>query len=417
MLKYMLNRFFLTLSLICLVINGYSQTRSLGFYLEAGLKNSPLLNEYRNKTSSAGKDSLLIKAARKPFVEMRSQLLYSPFYTNFGYDEVITDGGNYTAVVGVSQGIFNRNAINNRLEAVEIQKKSLGYSSIVSIAELSKIITDQYLTTYLGYTDYLFNKSFLELIGNEDKIVKQFVISGVCRQIDYLSLVVENQTQEIIVNQSHNQYRKDLSLLNRLCGINDTILYGLTEPQLTVAGTPNISNSPSFLQYKIDSLRISNEKSAIDIRYKAKVNWFADAGFLTSNPWNFYKHFGYSAGLGMTIPVYDGKQRSIEKQKLEFDENTRKGYETRYRQEYFQQISQLHTDLKAFDDISVMMEKQLKYSAQLLTTLREQLEAGNIQMTEYINAVKNYRTLNRNISIVQIQKFRAINELNFILKQ
>jgi hypothetical protein len=34
----------------------------------------------------------------------------------------------------------------------------------------------------------------------------------------------------------------------------------------------------------------------------------ADAGILTSNPWNFYNHFGYSAGISLNIPVYDGKQ-------------------------------------------------------------------------------------------------------------
>ena len=67
--------------------------------------------------------------------------------------------------------------------------------------------------------------------------------------------------------------------------------------QLVIKGTPDIAKSPSYIQYKIDSIRIENEKMAIDIRYKPKVNWFADAGFLTSNPWNFYKHFGYSAGI------------------------------------------------------------------------------------------------------------------------
>ena len=193
--------------------------------------------------------------------------------------------------------------------------------------------------------------------------------------------------------------------------------YELLEPQLVITGTPDISRSPSYIRYKIDSVRIENEKTAIDIRYKPKFNWFADAGFLTSNPWNFYKHFGYSAGISLSIPVYDGKQRGIEKHKLEFDENSRKGYEDFYFTEYFQQIKQFTGELRSLNDISVKMERQLKTSDQLVKALKEQLESGIILMTEYINAIRNYKTTSRNLNLVNIQKLQIINEMNFLLTQ
>jgi outer membrane protein TolC len=147
------------------------------------------------------------------------------------------------------------------------------------------------------------------------------------------------------------------------------------------------------------------------------VNWFADAGFLTSNPWNFYKHFGYSAGLSLSIPVYDGKQRGIEKQKLELNENSREAYQSTYAKEYFQQIQQLNLDLKALNVMSAQVENQLKTSQQLINTFREQLEAGIIQMTEYINAIKNFKTTSRNINLIYVQKLQVINQMNFLLTQ
>ena len=159
-------------------------------------------------------------------------------------------------------------------------------------------------------------------------------------------------------------------LLSQLCGINDSVMYELDDPELEIKGTADISKSPTYIQYKIDSIRIENEKAAIDIRYKPKVNWFADAGFLTSNPWNFYKHFGYSAGLSLNIPVYDGKQRGIEKQKLEFNENSRQAYMSTYYKQYFQQIQQLDLDLKSLNEMSVQTEAQLKTSEQLVNTLK-----------------------------------------------
>lgn len=410
-------KFFLILILSVLTLVTYNQTRRLDFYLKEGLQNSPLLNDYRNQIYSAIADSLLISAAKKPLVEAKSQLQYSPFYRNFGYDEVITDGGNYMAVMGVTQNVFNKRELNNKYKAVDLQKQLINNSSRISVTELNKIITDQYLTAFSGYGDFLFNKAFLELFKKENEIVKQFVKNGVYKQTDYLSLLVETQSQEILVNQLKSQYRKDVMLLNQLCGLNDSAWIELVEPQLGIKGTPDIAKSPSYIQYKIDSIRIENEKMAIDIRYKPKINWFADAGIMTSDPWNFYRHVGYSAGISLNIPVYDGKQRGIEKQKLEFNENSRKIYEDNYRNQYFQHIQQLSNELKALNEMSAQLEKQLKTADQLVKALKEQLEAGIIQMTEYINAIKNFKTISRNFNLINIQKLQVINEMNFLLTQ
>jgi outer membrane protein TolC len=393
----------------------FNQTRNIEFYLDEGIHNSPLLNDYRNQIRSASSDSLLIRAAKNPLVEVKSQLLYAPSYRNFGYDEIVTDQGNYTAVMGVSQQLFNKREINNKYEAVDIQKRTLNNSSQISINELKKVITDQYLTSFSGYTDFIFNKNFLELLEKENVIVKQFVKNGIAKQTDFLSLLVETQSEEMLVTQIKSQYRKDLMLLGQLCGLNDSTWYELTDPKIEMKGTPDIKKSPAYIQYKIDSIRIENEKAAIDIRYKPKINWFADAGFLTSNPWNFYNHFGYSAGVSLNIPVYDGKQRGLEKQKLEFNENSRQAYMDTYYKQYFQQIQQLNLELSSLNEMSSQIENQLRTSEQLVNALKEQLEAGIIQMTEYINAIKNFKTTSRSVNLIKMQKLQVINELNFLL--
>jgi hypothetical protein len=182
----MQRRFFLILFFSGLNLLAHNQIHNLDFYLKEGRQNSPLLNDYRNQINSATSDSLLIRASKKPLVAAKSQFLYSPFYKNFGYDEVITDGGNYTAVMEISQNVFNKREQINKYEAVDIQKKLINNSARISTTELNKIITDQYLTSYLSYSDYLFNNSFLELFVKENEIVKQFVKSGICKQTDYL---------------------------------------------------------------------------------------------------------------------------------------------------------------------------------------------------------------------------------------
>ena len=299
----------------------------------------------------------------------------------------------------------------------DLQRQSINNSSRLSAYELNKLITDQYLTAFSIYSDLLFNRKFLKLSLDENEIVRLFVKNGICKQTDYLSLLLETQSQDILVNQLDGQFRTEQILLNKLCGLNDTISYDLEEPHLEIRGMPDIMKSPGFIQYKIDSMRIENEKTAIDIRYKPKVNWFADAGFLTSNPWNFYQHFGYSAGISLNFPVYDGKQKNIEKQKLELNENSRRNYEESYRKQYFQQIQQLYEELKTLNKTSEQTEKQLETSDQLVKALKEQLEKGIIQMTEYINALKNFRAINRNLILVNLRKLQVINEMNYLLTQ
>jgi outer membrane protein TolC len=413
----MLRRLFLILILSGFSLIAFNQNRSLDFYLQEGLRNSPLLNDLRNQISSATDDSLLISASKKPLVEARSQLLYAPFYKNFGYDEVITDGGNYTGLVGVSQNIFNKKEVSNKYSSVELQKQLTDNSMKVSVNELKKIITDQYLTSITNYNDFNFNTTFLELLVKEDEIVKQFVISGICKQTDYLSLLIETQSQEILVAQLKNQIKKDQLQLNTLCGITDSVTYKPVEPEILINGSADISNSPSYIQYKIDSLRIENEKSSIDLRYRLKVNWFADAGFMTSTPLNFYKHFGYSAGVGLNIPIYDGKQKDLEKHKLSFDENSRKMYETNYKKKYFQQLQQFTHELKSLNEMSLQIEKQLITSEELVKALKKELEAGIVQMTEYINAIKNLRNITRNLNLINMQKLQVINEMNYLITQ
>ena len=395
----------------------YNQSRTLDFYLDAGIHNSPLLKDYNNQVNSALIDSLLIRSSKMPQVEARSQLLYSPAYRNFGYDEVVTDRGNYQGVIGVTQNILNKRNLNNKYQSANIQRQTVNNESKISVAELKRVITEQYLAAFADYNELTFNKSFLEFAKKENEIVSKFVSQGLCKQTDYLSLQIETQTQEILVNQLSSQFEKDLRQLNQLCGINDSGLYQLSLPEIKIKGLPDVDKLPLFIKYKLDSLRIENEKSAIDVRYQLKMNWFADAGFLTSTPWNFYRHFGYSAGVSLSIPIYDGHQKTQEKQKLSLEENTRSAYRNNFRNQYDQQIQQLNDELKSLRLITFQLEKQFSTSEQLINSLRAQLETGIIQMTEYINAVKNLRYISKNLSDNRIHIQQIINELNYLLTQ
>jgi outer membrane protein TolC len=395
----------------------FPQTRSLDFYIDQGIKNSPLLKDLNNQLSASSIDSLLVRAAKKPQIEAQSQMIYSPYYDNFGYDEVITDGGNYQAVAAVTQKIFNRRELENKFQSLEIQKQSIGNTTKLSVAELKKTITDQYITSYSDYSDLQFNRSFLDLMTNENELVKQFAENGIWSQSDYLSLLVETQGQEVLVEQLKNQYTKDLRLLNQLCGLNDTLTCDLIEPQFGLLEASDYVNSPFFMQFVIDSIRLANDRNALNIKYRPKINWFADAGVLTSTLNNFYKHFGYSVGASLSVPIYDGRQKDLESRKISLYENTVANYRVKYSKQYYQLLFQLKDELAGTEKVKAQINIQLATTKQLIAALKAQLEIGQVRMTEYINAIKNYRNINRNLNLVNIRMHQIRNEINYLLTQ
>ncbi|MGB8490391.1 MAG: TolC family protein [Bacteroidales bacterium] len=405
------------LLLFFVALNGSAQVRDLDFYITEALRNSPLLNDLRNQFNSASIDSLIIRAQSRPQAEGRSLLLYAPFNKYFGYDEVITDGGNYEAVGYVSQNIFNRKSIENKYRSAGTLKEGLGINRKISQAELKRLITSLYLQSFSISADLAFNRSFLDLLHEQDRIISQFVRAGIFRQADYLSLLVETQGQEVLVSQLENEYEKNTGTLNEACGIVDTSHVDLQVPDIKpLSVTTNPGNL--FLEpFRIDSLQIINEKAGLDLRYKPIVSWFADAGVLTSNPWNFYRHFGVSAGISLSIPIYDGQQKKLGQQKLTLRENSRSFYSISSKKLYDQQYLKLQGELEGMKAVRDKLAKQLEISDQLVRSLRSELETGYVRMTDYLNALKSYRNIRHSLNMTDIAFMSVVNDMNYILSE
>jgi outer membrane protein TolC len=303
------------------------------------------------------------------------------------------------------------------MNSINAQRKSLNVGKKLSLAELKRTITSLYLTSYSVYNDLMFNRSFLDLMTEQNNLVERLVKAGIYSQSDFLALRVETDGQKVLVRQLANQYRSSLRMLNEACGVTDTLDIILQKPEIKPADILNDSRYLLLEPYLIDSIKIINEKNALFLRYKPTVTWFADAGILTSNPWNFYRHFGASAGISLSVPIYDGQQRKLEGQKLEIRENTRSFYRTGSKKQYDQQYLRLQGELEDMKSVRDRLAKQLSTSDQLVKSLRSELETGYVRMTDYLNAVKNYRSIRHNLNLTDIAVMSIVNDLNFILSE
>jgi outer membrane protein TolC len=63
------------------------------------------------------------------------------------------------------------------------------------------------------------------------------------------------------------------------------------------------------------------------------------------------------------------------------------------------------------------LEKQLNTANELIILAKAQLNNGNMPITDFLNASKNYIKINRDLNQTQIKTLQIINELNYLMQQ
>jgi outer membrane protein TolC len=399
---------------IILFLGNIVNAHPLDFYINTALKNSPLLKDYNNQLLSAGFDSLLVKASYKPQVTQNTQVLYPISGKNFGYDESITNGGNYSALVNVIQPLLNKKFIKGQIESVSLSSHALQVNTKITEIDLKKSVTGQYLTTFTNYNQLLSNKSVLKLLVDEQSVLKQMIDKGVYLVTDYMNLSVSIKAQQIAIKQSFIQYKNDLNLLNFLCGIADSSTVVLENPGITLNNIFDVNNSPVMEQFKIDSLKNLNSKYLVDLNYLPKLHAFADGGFNATMPKNIPTNFGTSFGLNLTMVIFDGKQRKLQYDKLALAENTRAYYRNYYTTQYKQQFFQLEEQLKLTNELIGAYKSQLADQEKLIDLYKIEIEKGLVRFMDFVTIVTNYTTTKSNFSMAEINRLQIINQMNYL---
>ena len=391
----------------------YGQDRSLEYYIGRGVDNNPVLKDISNQIRSNQYDSLITRATYLPQVNFNGLMMYAPVINGWGYSDVITNGQQLSGTLNVNQQIFNKKTREANYQKLGLENQSLENSGRLSVNELKKVITAQYLAAYSALKESQFQQQILSTLDDADKVLFQWVQKGTYRQTDYLSLKVEIMKLQRNIRNMELQYRREFSNLNLICGISDTVQYSLGLPSIEEILRQSPANSPLFRKFVIDSLKILNEKLLVDRRYQPSVNWFSDGGLINNEPVYLYQNFGISFGLSLTLPVYDGNQRKLNYSKLRVEEETRRNYQDFFRTQYNAQLRQLKDELDKVRLLARDNEKQLELVKQLVLEEKAMLNIGALPITDYILALKNLVEAVHEGIQYQIRAQYILNEINF----
>jgi len=403
----------LFVTLIIISFSGICQERSLDYFLQKGIINSPLLRDLNGQISSNLIDSLIIKAMNRPKVEFRGYAYYAPTINHLGYSEVLTNTANFTSVIGVSQQFLNKKTIEANLAKTRIQKQALSNTAILTGNNLKKAITAAYLDIYSTYSDISVNLELLSLAKEQEKILKALTENGIYKQTDYLSFAIDIQGQELAVSELRLQLRKQVSDLYILCGIQDSIMFDPIKPDLVNHSSYLKESLPMFIRFTIDSLRINNEYLLLDRNYKPVISWFSDAGLINNDPHVIYENFGLSLGLNFTLPIYDGNQFKLNQRKLKNEEEIRAGYSSAFKKEYDQQLQQWIEELSLTHTLIPAVRGQVDNARKLVDQEKELINRGAGSITDYLIAIKNYLFIRKNLTQYEVRLLQIQNEINY----
>ncbi|MEO5910140.1 MAG: TolC family protein [Pelobium sp.] len=398
---------------VCFNSYVFAQQKSLPYFLERAKTNSPLLNDYQNQLMLLSLDSLKIRAGLLPQVNGSSNLLYAPALKGIGYDPAITNGQLVSGIVTVSKEITTKARLNALLKGLQLSKDSLGNQRAFSILDLEKSIAAQYITTWGNQQLLQLAKETLLLLEKQDGLLKKLTQSSVFKQTEYLTFKVNLEQQQLVVLQNQNQYKNDFVALNYLSGIADTTTYDLATVPVQQMDIPTFENSLLYKKYSIDSLRTLNTLNQLELSYKPKLNVFADAGYQSSLPKQAYKNFGWSVGLNLNIPIYDGGLKKLSINQINLQQLTQYRYRDFYKIQYRQQNLQLKQMIKQYEELINKSNKQLNYAQTLVDANALQLKTGDVRMTDYILSINNYLNLKINIVQNKINQLHMINQLHY----
>ena len=391
----------------------FGQKNNLDYFVNQALANSPLLKDYLSQRLLLSLDSQLIHASLKPQVNGIGNGLFAPVIGGWGYDEVITNKQQLTALVQVSKSFLNNKTIASQIASLQIQSLSAANSSKITEQDLRKAIIDQYIITYGEQLQIDFSNHVNEMLKREENLLKKLTQDNVYKQVDYLAFAVIQQQQSLNTSQLNIQYNFDYSTLNYLAGIIDTTITTLQDPQLNSGILGDFATSVFYQQFVLDSLRLINDKELINIPYRPKFNVFADAGYNSSFAYKPYKNLGTSAGFNIIVPIYDGKQKKLQFTKIDIQERARLNRKDFFMQQHHQQVLQLTQQINATDRLIDQINKQIKYTETLITVNEKLLATGDIRLVDFILTLNNYFNAKNLLTQNYVSRLKIMNQLNY----
>lgn len=422
-------RLFTIILFFFLTITAGAQHHDADYYIEQAKANSPLINRTQNENKIAGLDlEQLKRSLSKPEINLEAGILLSPVIshdngrnrlevvskdvTNYnGYDMAITDGGQYQSVVSLKQPLFTGSSVRTYENITNVSRQI--NENVISLTEheLERVVVQQYIVCLKAQKSVDLSREFLTQAEGNLRLMKKLVENAVYSESDLMILGIENDNFRLDLETFLSDYKNNLADLNILCGIADTAIVDLPDINLQLNKT-NTSASSFLTAYFLDSLNVAAEQSVFELKYKPQLGFFANAG-LNAVYLPAFNRLGVSTGLTFSWNIFDGWQRNIQIQKSEISKQSLDFEKRNFIRQQDVNRKNIDAQLELIDNKMLLITNQINQYTQLIQVYNARLMAGDIQIMDYKNLLKDFAAKKHDLIVLGLEKQSLISYANF----
>lgn len=405
-----------------------AQKATLDYFVSKAKENTPTLLENNNLQKIREIQNNIIIAQNKAWqIDATSEVLAAPYFNNngrfvditttpspraFGYDVGITNGGLYSAQLNVTKNLLNQGMVDNLLFQNKIRKDSLALTSQEIGHNLVKNVTDAYIMAYQLQLQSDFTQEILKDLENRLKVVEILVKRAVLMESDYLLLQSDVESKQLELQQVRNNLRTGIEQLYVSSGIPVAPTDSLVRPELAVKGVT--SDYFYHRRFENDSLQVVADQQVFENRYRPQLSLYGNAGLNAVALNNIDRRMGLSAGLRLSVPIYDGKQRKYNAQQSLLNEENLEFYRDNAQIQLEDNLKSLDRQLTALTDNMKLMENQLAKQKNIIEIYKGKLVQGQVSIVDYLNVVQTYKQNVQTKLQMQTNRLLLQSQYNFI---
>lgn len=413
------------------LLNIYSQERDLDFYIGHASENSPLINQAKNENRIVSLDLQQMNSILfKPEINVLSGFTFSPIISRsnnissfklvsdgsetdyIGHDLALTDGGQYQALVSMRQPLLSGSKYKAYVSKADISKQINENNITLTIHELKQVVTYQYLLCIRSLKEA---DNYLTLIRNIEEhysLIRKLVENGIYKQTELMLMKIELENYNQEYKGYKAEYFSNLYDLNLICGISDTSLAVLKEPDISLH--PELASESGFLAgFRLDSLNILSDQAVSDLKYKPQLDLFADAG-LNAAYLPYPRRLGLSAGLAFTWNIFDGHQRNIMKEKSAVNLQTLEFRKHNFMTQNEISKNKILNQLNSVNERIKLNEKQSADYNNLSEAYLKELSTGEASIMDLKNLLRDITAKKLELLQLRMEKQFLINSYNYL---
>ncbi|WP_431217953.1 TolC family protein [Puia sp. P3] len=318
----------------------------------------------------------------------------------YGYDLSLTNGGLYRGVVALEQPLLTGPKTRILEEQNQLQSALLSEHSRLTIHQLEKAITDQYLLCQYTLEQQEATRQLLDLLQAQARISSTLAKSALLYQADVQLLQIEADRLQTAIDALDAAYHARLLDLFVLCGIKDTSVVRITRLSLSFIQDSSVSSGFTE-QYRLDSLSLTTGQKIFDLRYKPQFSFYISAGLNTAYAPDILQRFGWQAGLKFTQVLFDGHQRQLNDRRVRLLAQT-----TAWQTDYFNRQNgvrktKLMSQVRSLDDQQAAIRQQEQAYDKLLQLYKQQVVSGQLSVINYLSVLRSRASLLQDLATIR----------------